>query len=121
MAEYTVKEHMTITNNNSKTAYVIQMLQQYIRNLGSPTVLHNIEIEKFELLVNDIIVSLSKDERDRYNELTDKILLHGGSLDDNLDPDPILELLLIQRARVISGCMEKVDKLIEIMKSFKAY
>ena len=59
MSEFIIKEHMTIVNDSEKTAYAVQMLQQYIRNLRSPTVLHSIDIESMELLRNNKMVSLS--------------------------------------------------------------
>lgn len=57
MTEYIVKEHMTIVNDNEKTAYVVQMLQQYIRNLRSPTFMQDISIESFELFHNNKVIS----------------------------------------------------------------
>ncbi len=60
MTEYIVKEHMTIINDNDRTAFVVQMLQQYIRNLRSPTFIQNIQIESFELFHNNKVISAQK-------------------------------------------------------------
>ena len=57
MTEYIVKEHMSIINDSDKTAYVVQMLQQYIRNLRSPSFLQDIRIENFELFHNNKVIS----------------------------------------------------------------
>lgn len=66
-----------------------------------------------------VLVYLNEDERERYKELTAKIIKNGGASESNCEKNPYVELLLIQRARIVAGCKAKVDKLIEIMQPYK--
>lgn len=66
-----------------------------------------------------ILVYLNSEELDAYNELTRQIIISGARSIDKSERNTYLELLLIKRARIIAGCKEKVDKLLEIMEPFK--
>lgn len=66
-----------------------------------------------------VVTYLSAEEREKYNELTRKIIKCGGAGKENCERDPHVELLLIQRARIIAGCRAKVDRLIETISPYK--
>ena len=66
-----------------------------------------------------IIVYLSPEELEDYNEITKKIIKMGGITKENLEKNKNLELLLIKRARIVAGCKSKVDKLLDVIKPFK--
>lgn len=66
-----------------------------------------------------VIVYLNEDEREKYNEYTRKIIKCGGASKENCEKNPYVERLLIERARIVAGCHEKVDKLIEVMEPYK--
>ncbi len=66
-----------------------------------------------------VLVHLSDDEFDRYVDLTKQIIRLGGMNTEDEEKKKKVELLLIKRARIIAGCKEKVDKLIEVIKPFK--
>ena len=62
-------------------------------------------------------VTLSDDEYDEYEQITGKIgklVAIGHSIDDN---NSSLNYLLIQRARIISSCKNKIPKLKKLIKS----
>ena len=63
-----------------------------------------------------VIVHLNSDELEEYQFLTKQLsrLLASKTVEDEQ-----VERLLIKRARIIAGCKEKVDKIVEIMKNFK--
>ena len=54
-----------------------------------------------------------------YNELTRKIIKCGGASKENCERNPHVELLLIQRARIVAGCRSKVDCLIEEITPYR--
>lgn len=62
---------------------------------------------------------LNADEYEQYQEITKTIIRNGGASQENIDKNPYIEMLLIKRARIISGCKEKVSKLVEVMKPYK--
>ena len=62
---------------------------------------------------------MNSEELDAYNELTRQIIISGSRSSDKTERNTYFELLLIKRARIIAGCKEKVDKLLEIMEPFK--
>lgn len=66
-----------------------------------------------------VLVYLNSEELDAYNELTRQIIISGSRSIDKTERNTYVELLLIKRARIIAGCKEKVDKLLEIMEPFK--
>lgn len=66
-----------------------------------------------------IVVYLNADEYEQYQEITKTIIRNGGASQENIDKNPYIELLLIKRARIISGCKEKVPKLVEVMKPYR--
>ena len=66
-----------------------------------------------------IITYLNDEELEEYNDLTRKIIKCGGASKENLEKNPHVELLLIKRARIVAGCRDKVDRLIEAMAPFK--
>lgn len=66
-----------------------------------------------------IITYLNDEELEEYNDLTRKIIKCGGASKENLEKNPHVELLLIKRARIVAGCHDKVDRLIETMAPFK--
>lgn len=66
-----------------------------------------------------VVVYLDADERERYQEITRAIIKNGGASQENIEKNPYVEMLLIKRARIISGCKSKVDKLVEVMAPFK--
>ncbi len=49
MASYEIREFLKIKNTNDKTACVVRMLQEYIRDLRSPFVITDLKLESFEL------------------------------------------------------------------------
>lgn len=66
-----------------------------------------------------VLVCLDDDELEEYNTLTGQIIKAGYHEDDEVEKGSYIELLLIKRARIIAGCRQKVDKLIEIIEPFK--
>lgn len=66
-----------------------------------------------------VVVYLNADEYEQYQEITKTIARNGGASQENIEKNPYIEMLLIKRARIISGCREKVSKLIEVMKPYK--
>lgn len=66
-----------------------------------------------------IVVYLNADEYEQYQEITKTILRNGGASQENIDKNPYIEMLLIKRARIISGCKEKVPKLVEVMTPYR--
>lgn len=66
-----------------------------------------------------VVVYLNADEYEQYQEITKTIIRNGGASQENIDKNPYIEMLLIRRARIISGCKEKVSKLVEVMKPYK--
>ncbi len=66
-----------------------------------------------------IVVYLNADEYEQYQEITKTIIRNGGASQENIDKNPYIEMLLIKRARIISGCKAKVPKLVEVMKPYR--
>lgn len=66
-----------------------------------------------------VVVYLNADEYEQYQEITKTIIRNGGASQENIDKNPYIEMLLIKRARIISGCKEKVPKLVEVMKPYR--
>ena len=65
-----------------------------------------------------IRVNLNEEELEDYKELTNKIVKAMRNKKDNED-DPYLDMLLIKRARIVAGCRNKIDKLMEIISKYK--
>lgn len=66
-----------------------------------------------------VVVYLNADEYEQYQEITKTIIRNGGASQENIDKNPYIEMLLIKRACIISGCKEKVPKLVEVMKPYR--
>lgn len=66
-----------------------------------------------------VVVYLNADEYEQYQEITKTVIRNGGASQENIDKNPYIEMLLIKRARIISGCKEKVPKLVEVMKPYR--
>lgn len=66
-----------------------------------------------------VLVYLDGEELSEYNELTKLIIKNGYQAGVNVEKGSYLELLLIKRARIIAGCHQKVDKLIEMIEPYK--
>lgn len=66
-----------------------------------------------------IVVYLSDKELEEYNELTKQIVKMAGYEAMLTGENSYLDRLLIKRARIIAGCSEKVEKLIDSMESYK--
>lgn len=66
-----------------------------------------------------VVVYLNADEYEQYQEITKTIIRNGGASQENIDKNPYIEMLLIKRARIISGCKEKVPKLVEVMTPYR--
>lgn len=66
-----------------------------------------------------IVTCLNDEELENYNELTRKIIKCGGASKENCERNPHVEMLLIQRARIVAGCRAKVDRLIDTIAPFK--
>ena len=66
-----------------------------------------------------VVVYLNADEYEQYQEITKTIIRNGGASQENIDKNPYIEMLLIKRARIISGCKEKVPKLVEVIKPYR--
>ena len=66
-----------------------------------------------------IITYLNDDELEAYNELTYLINKNGGANPEKGEVSKYVEMLLIKRARIIAGCREKVDKLIDVMQKHR--
>jgi len=66
-----------------------------------------------------IITYLNDEELEEYNDLTRKIIKCGGASKENLERNPHVELLLIKRARIVAGCHDKVERLVETIAPFK--
>ena len=66
-----------------------------------------------------VLVNLNEEELEDYKDLTKKIIRVAGFEPTQWVEDNVLKLLLIKRARIIAGCKEKVDKLVEVIKPFR--
>lgn len=66
-----------------------------------------------------VVVYLNADEYEQYKEITKTIIRNGGASQENIEKNPYIEMLLIKRARIISGCKEKVSKLVEVMMPYR--
>ena len=66
-----------------------------------------------------VVVNLTADEYENYAELTKKIAHLGGASEENCEKNPMIELLLLKRARIVAGAHNKIDKLLEIIEPFK--
>lgn len=66
-----------------------------------------------------IVVYLNADEYEQYREITNIIVRNGGASKENIEKNPYIEMLLIKRARIISGCKAKVQKLIDVMAPYR--
>lgn len=66
-----------------------------------------------------IVVYLNEKELEKYNELTRQIIKIAGIDAVRRDDGSYLDILLIRRAKVIAGCSEKVETLIDVMESYK--
>lgn len=66
-----------------------------------------------------VVCYFDADELERYNDLTRLIIKNGGASKENTEKNPYVEMLLIKRARIISGCKDKVAKLIEAIEPYK--
>lgn len=67
-----------------------------------------------------ILVELDEDELGKYIELTKRIKQFKYKSNDNMKLIPdALKKLLLQRARIIAGAKNKLNKLIEIMQPYK--
>lgn len=66
-----------------------------------------------------VLVNLNEDELEEYQNLTKKIIKNGGASEENLKKNDYVELLLIKRARIIAGCQQKIDRLIEVIRPYK--
>ena len=66
-----------------------------------------------------VIVSLEKDELDEYEKIS-KRLTKSGILDENMqNVSPAVKVLLVKRARIISGARNKVEALLCLMDKYK--
>ena len=65
-----------------------------------------------------ITVNLNEEEFEEYKDLTNKIV-RAMSNNKKIEDDPYLEMLLIKRARIVAGCRNKIDKLMEIISEYK--
>lgn len=63
-----------------------------------------------------ILVHLSSDELEKYIELTRRIALEYSRTPKD---EHSVNMLLIKRAKIIAGCREKVDRIIEELSKFK--
>ena len=66
-----------------------------------------------------IVAYLNPDEFEQYKEITQTIIRNGGASQENIEKNPYVEMLLIKRARIVSGCKDKVAKLIEAITPYK--
>lgn len=66
-----------------------------------------------------VVVYLNESELERYKELTDKIVKIAGFAETKSTDSSYFEMLLIQRARIIAECKDKIEKLISIMNEHK--
>ena len=67
-----------------------------------------------------IITYLNDEELEEYNELTYLINKNGGANPEKGQVSKYVEMLLIKRARIIAGCKEKVERLIEVMEKHRS-
>lgn len=66
-----------------------------------------------------VLVNLDDDELEQYRKLTKLIVKSGYQNGTEIEKGSYLELLLIKRARIISGCRKKIDKLMEVIAPYK--
>lgn len=66
-----------------------------------------------------ILVYLNENELERYNELTEKIVKIAGYNASLKEDNSYLDMLLIQRARIIAGCQEKIPALLTELEKYK--
>ena len=62
---------------------------------------------------------LNEEELEKYNELTQQIVKIAGFNVTMQDDGSYLDMLLIKRARIIAGCAEKIDALIDKIEPYK--
>lgn len=66
-----------------------------------------------------VITYLSEDEFDEYERIT-RLILQNGEIDiDNIKNKKNIQRLLIKRARIIAGCRDKINKLIEELSKYR--
>lgn len=63
-----------------------------------------------------ILTYLNEEELEQYNSLTASIIRNGGLDQNNIELSKYVEMLMIKRARIIAGCKDKINKLIDIME-----
>jgi DNA phosphorothioation system restriction enzyme len=64
-----------------------------------------------------VVVELGGEELERYLDISAKIAMRFGQSDDvGVTDDPVLEMLLIKRARILSLAEGKLDKLEQVMR-----
>ena len=66
-----------------------------------------------------VINYLSQDEYDEYEELTKKVTKLGKSSHEEFESSDYLKMLLIKRARIISGCKDKIKNIAQLMEEHK--
>lgn len=66
-----------------------------------------------------VLVNLNDDELEKYIELSHRIINLGGASQENCEKNPAIERLLLQRARIVAGAHNKVEKLLEVIEPYK--
>lgn len=66
-----------------------------------------------------VVVYLNDEELEKYNELTQQIVKIAGFNAVMQDDGAYLDILLIKRARIIAGCAQKIDALINKIKPYR--
>lgn len=66
-----------------------------------------------------VLVTLTDKELEEYQNITLKIIKCGGASEENCRNNPTVELLLLQRARIVAGAHNKVQALLAAITPFK--
>ncbi len=69
---------------------------------------------------NPILIHLTKDELEQYEELTQKINTISSYRDKDNDKEDLLKKLLLQRSKVISTAQQKIPELINLLKNLQS-
>lgn len=66
-----------------------------------------------------IVVNLNSEELEQFIDISHKIIKLGGASQENCESNPTIERLLLQRARIVAGAHNKVEKLLEAIKPYQ--
>ncbi len=66
-----------------------------------------------------VLVTLTDDELEKYQDITRKIIKCGGASEENRKKNASVDLLLLKRARIVAGARNKVRALLTVIEPYK--